>query len=198
MMQVEAPFIPKCKGPGDPSNFDDYEEEPLRISTSEKCAKEFADFWRVIQQPKKKTIMYLSYPKMYRTVTLIYRTFLKRNRQALDRQTDRQHLACCLFSYCSLYCSRSTSENPFIYIKQFNYSRFLHKEFFIAGMLNVLFVNCAILNLKILISWHESSLYYPIGVPSLCSCFYLKKRFMCLQNCKHLHNLFPWTVRNYQ
>lgn len=119
--------------------------------------------------------MYLSYPKMYRTVTLIYRTFLKRNRQALDRQTDRQHLACCLFSYCSLYCSRSTSENPFIYIKQFNYSRFLHKEFFIAGMLNVLFVNCAILNLKILISWHESSLYYPIGVPSLCSCFYLKK-----------------------
>lgn len=88
MMQVEAPFIPKCKGPGDPSNFDDYEEEPLRISTSEKCAKEFADFWRVIQQPKKKTIMYLSYPKMYRTVTLIYRTFLKRNRQALNRQTD--------------------------------------------------------------------------------------------------------------
>lgn len=46
--KVEAPFIPKCKGPGDPSNFDDYEEEPLRISTSEKCAKEFADFWRVI------------------------------------------------------------------------------------------------------------------------------------------------------
>ena len=44
LYQVEAPFIPKCKGPGDPSNFDDYEEEPLRISTSEKCAKEFADF----------------------------------------------------------------------------------------------------------------------------------------------------------
>lgn len=42
--KVEAPFIPKCKGPGDSSNFDDYEEEPLRISTSEKCAKEFADF----------------------------------------------------------------------------------------------------------------------------------------------------------
>jgi len=41
---VEAPFIPKCKGPGDYSNFDDYEEEPLRISSTEKCAKEFADF----------------------------------------------------------------------------------------------------------------------------------------------------------
>lgn len=42
--KVEAPFIPKCKGPGDYSNFDDYEEEPLRISSTEKCAKEFADF----------------------------------------------------------------------------------------------------------------------------------------------------------
>ncbi|XP_020897505.1 cAMP-dependent protein kinase catalytic subunit 1 isoform X2 [Exaiptasia diaphana] len=42
--KLEAPFIPKCKGPGDPSNFDDYEEEPLHISGTEKCAKEFADF----------------------------------------------------------------------------------------------------------------------------------------------------------
>lgn len=42
--KVEAPFIPKCKGPGDYSNFDDYEEEPLRISSTEKCSKEFADF----------------------------------------------------------------------------------------------------------------------------------------------------------
>ena len=44
VFQVEAPFIPKCKGPGDASHFDDYEEEPLRISSTEKCAKEFADF----------------------------------------------------------------------------------------------------------------------------------------------------------
>lgn len=43
--KVDAPFVPSCKGPGDASNFDDYEEEPLRISSTEKCAKEFADFW---------------------------------------------------------------------------------------------------------------------------------------------------------
>lgn len=42
--KVEAPFLPKCKGPGDSSNFEEYEEEPLRISSTEKCAKEFADF----------------------------------------------------------------------------------------------------------------------------------------------------------
>jgi protein kinase A len=42
--KVEAPFLPRCRGPGDASNFDDYEEEPLRISGTEKCAKEFAEF----------------------------------------------------------------------------------------------------------------------------------------------------------
>ncbi|XP_032624288.2 cAMP-dependent protein kinase catalytic subunit alpha-like [Chelonoidis abingdonii] len=42
--KVEAPFVPKCKGPGDTSNFDDYEEEEIRVSTTEKCAKEFAEF----------------------------------------------------------------------------------------------------------------------------------------------------------
>ncbi|XP_071743838.1 cAMP-dependent protein kinase catalytic subunit 1 isoform X7 [Lepeophtheirus salmonis] len=42
--KVEAPFLPKCKGAGDTSNFDDYEEEALRISSAEKCAKEFIDF----------------------------------------------------------------------------------------------------------------------------------------------------------
>ena len=44
LFQVEAPFLPKCRGPGDSSNFDDYEEEPLRISSQEKCSKEFSDF----------------------------------------------------------------------------------------------------------------------------------------------------------
>ncbi|KAI1705907.1 protein kinase domain-containing protein [Ditylenchus destructor] len=42
--KVEAPFLPRCRGPGDASNFDDYEEEPLRISGTERCAKEFAEF----------------------------------------------------------------------------------------------------------------------------------------------------------
>jgi protein kinase A len=37
--KVDAPFIPKSKGPGDSSNFDEYEEEPLRISSTEKCAR---------------------------------------------------------------------------------------------------------------------------------------------------------------
>lgn len=42
--KIPAPFVPKCSGPGDPSNFDDYEEEPIRIAVTEKCAVEFEQF----------------------------------------------------------------------------------------------------------------------------------------------------------
>uniref|UniRef100_A0A674A9H4 cAMP-dependent protein kinase n=1 Tax=Salmo trutta TaxID=8032 RepID=A0A674A9H4_SALTR len=42
--KVEAPFVPKFKGPGDTSNFEEYEEEEIRVSISEQCAKEFTDF----------------------------------------------------------------------------------------------------------------------------------------------------------
>lgn len=42
--KLEAPFIPKFKHPGSTENFDEYEEEQLRIHSTEKCAKEFADF----------------------------------------------------------------------------------------------------------------------------------------------------------
>lgn len=37
-------LFPSIPGPGDASNFDDYEEEPLRISGTERCAREFAEF----------------------------------------------------------------------------------------------------------------------------------------------------------
>jgi len=42
--ETDAPFVPKCKGAGDSSNFDEYEEEPLRVASTEKCVKEFAEF----------------------------------------------------------------------------------------------------------------------------------------------------------
>jgi len=43
-LQLEAPFIPKFSHPGSTQNFDEYEEEQLRVHATEKCAKEFADF----------------------------------------------------------------------------------------------------------------------------------------------------------
>jgi protein kinase A len=42
--QVEAPFIPKIDGPGDHSNFDNFEEEELRVDPMEEFPIEFFDF----------------------------------------------------------------------------------------------------------------------------------------------------------
>ncbi|XP_053869141.1 cAMP-dependent protein kinase catalytic subunit alpha-like [Malaclemys terrapin pileata] len=42
--KVEAPFIPECKGPDDTSNFSDYEEKEIRVSITEECVREFAEF----------------------------------------------------------------------------------------------------------------------------------------------------------
>ncbi|TPP58039.1 cAMP-dependent protein kinase catalytic subunit [Fasciola gigantica] len=44
LSKMIAPYIPPCKGPGDTSNFDDYEEEPIRITNTNYCAREFANF----------------------------------------------------------------------------------------------------------------------------------------------------------
>jgi len=41
---VEAPYIPKCSGPGDASNFDEYDEEPITVAKTEKFGEEFEDF----------------------------------------------------------------------------------------------------------------------------------------------------------
>ncbi|XP_055336516.1 cAMP-dependent protein kinase catalytic subunit 1-like [Paramacrobiotus metropolitanus] len=42
--RIPAPFVPKTKGPGDASNFDKYDEDPIPSSPTDKYAREFADF----------------------------------------------------------------------------------------------------------------------------------------------------------
>ena len=42
--KIPAPFVPKTKGPGDASNFDSYDEEPIATSPVDKYARDFADF----------------------------------------------------------------------------------------------------------------------------------------------------------
>ncbi|XP_056591369.1 protein kinase, cAMP-dependent, catalytic, beta a isoform X2 [Triplophysa dalaica] len=42
--KIDASIIPKCKGPGDTSNFDEYEEEDVSVSVTEQCPKEFLEF----------------------------------------------------------------------------------------------------------------------------------------------------------
>eukprot|EP00051_Salpingoeca_urceolata_P027527 m.481879 g.481879 ORF g.481879 m.481879 type:complete len:364 (-) comp22354_c0_seq1:171-1262(-) len=41
---VESPFVPKYEYPGDPSNFETYDETPLPVSDVEKFGAEFASF----------------------------------------------------------------------------------------------------------------------------------------------------------
>jgi len=43
-LQVTPDFIPKAKGTGDTSNFDQFNDEPLATSHVELFPKEFADF----------------------------------------------------------------------------------------------------------------------------------------------------------
>ncbi|KAG7201762.1 hypothetical protein KM043_004483 [Ampulex compressa] len=42
--KIQPSFVPKCANPEDTSNFDRYEEEPLKIDTVDRFAKEFAQF----------------------------------------------------------------------------------------------------------------------------------------------------------
>jgi protein kinase A len=42
--QVSPPYLPLTKGAGDASNFDTYDEEPLKVEAKDKFAKEFKNF----------------------------------------------------------------------------------------------------------------------------------------------------------
>ena len=42
--QPKAPFFPPATGEGDTSNFDEYDEEPLKVSSTVAHAKEFESF----------------------------------------------------------------------------------------------------------------------------------------------------------
>jgi protein kinase A len=42
--KVEPPYVPKVFGPGDFSQFDEYEDVPLRVGSIDKYEKEFAEF----------------------------------------------------------------------------------------------------------------------------------------------------------
>jgi protein kinase A len=42
--KLPPPYTPKIRGPGDATNFDEYNEEPIQYSTIDKYAKEFEQF----------------------------------------------------------------------------------------------------------------------------------------------------------
>lgn len=41
---MEPPFVPKVSGPGDYSQFEDYDDVPIKVSPHDRYEKEFADF----------------------------------------------------------------------------------------------------------------------------------------------------------
>ena len=42
--EIPVPYAPKVKHPGDASNFDDQPEDPIRVASHDKFAKDFAEF----------------------------------------------------------------------------------------------------------------------------------------------------------
>lgn len=42
--KVAAPYVPKIKGEGDTSNFEDYDEQKLKTADKDRFAFEFRDF----------------------------------------------------------------------------------------------------------------------------------------------------------
>lgn len=42
--RVHAPYKPSCKSPADASNFEVYDEETLKVASTDKFEREFEDF----------------------------------------------------------------------------------------------------------------------------------------------------------
>jgi len=43
-LQVPPPYVPQTKGAGDSSNFDAYDEQPIKTLPHDKYEREFKDF----------------------------------------------------------------------------------------------------------------------------------------------------------
>lgn len=42
--QIDAPYKPNCKSEADASNFDVYDEEPLKVASIDKFPHDFSEF----------------------------------------------------------------------------------------------------------------------------------------------------------